>query len=113
MVTSCSAFAYASELSLSTFNAIAAFTGAATFALMSDIAARSGSGSPAIFSSSSRESLWYCSWVLPMSRNLPSRLVALVDVDVLLGVGVSDRVVAGHVERNCGVDRRGDVRVDE
>jgi hypothetical protein len=59
MSTSWTAFAYATELSLATLSAIAALIGAATFALISDIAARSGSSSPAIFSSSSRVSLRY------------------------------------------------------
>src|SRR5205814_6697197 len=52
----CSAFAIATELSDNTFSAAARFTGAATFALISDMAARSGRGSPARASSSSRVS---------------------------------------------------------
>src|SRR5919197_2119074 len=58
----CCAFAYAIELSERTFAAIAALIGAATFALISDIAARSGSSSPASASSSSRVSCLYSSF---------------------------------------------------
>src|SRR5439155_2073035 len=65
----CWAFATAVELSLSTLSATAALIGAAMFALISDIAARSGSGSPASLSSSSRVSALYsCS--LPMGSSL-------------------------------------------
>src|SRR5437763_6777309 len=60
----CCAFAYATELSLSTLSAAARLIGAATFALISDIAARSGSSSPAIAFNSSRVSCLY-SWSLP------------------------------------------------
>ena len=52
----CAAFAYASELSEATLRAAARLTGAATLALMSDMAARSGSSSPAISFRSSRVS---------------------------------------------------------
>src|SRR5919204_762452 len=103
----CWAFAYAIESSLATFSAAARLIGAATFALMSDIAARSGSSSPARAFSSSRVRLLYsCS---------PTRssLGALRDVTGLLRVRVRDRVVAQHVERDRGVDRSRDVRVDE
>src|ERR687885_928003 len=55
----CCAFAYAIELSLATFSAAARLTGAATFALINDIAARSGSSSPASLFSSSRVSCLY------------------------------------------------------
>src|SRR3954469_17659038 len=50
----CSAFAYATELSDATLSATAALMGAAMLALMRDIAARSGSSSPASALSSSR-----------------------------------------------------------
>src|SRR5919201_6102658 len=112
MSASCTAFAYATESSLSTFSATAAFTGAATFALMSDIAARSGSGSPASFSSSSRVSLWYCSSVLP-TFVLPLLRIGLRDVGCLLCVRIGDRAVARDVQRDGRVDRRRDVCVDE
>ena len=52
----CCASAAATDPSESTFAAMAAFTGIATFALISDIAARSGRCSPATSSSSSRVS---------------------------------------------------------
>src|ERR1044071_1930105 len=53
------AWATATELSDSTLRAAARLTGAATLALMRDIAARSGSASPARASSSARVSLRY------------------------------------------------------
>ena len=65
MSTFCCAFAYAIELSLATLSAAARLTGAATFALISDMAARSGSSSPAMALSSSRVSALY-SCDLPM-----------------------------------------------
>src|SRR5438046_1465147 len=55
------AFAYATEPSERTLAATAALIGAATFALISDIAARSGSSSPASSLSSSCVSCRY-SW---------------------------------------------------
>src|ERR671931_2082643 len=104
MSTFCTAFAYAIELSESTFAAMAALIGAATFALISDIAARSGSSSPARAFSSSRVSCLYsCS--LPMRLLLQFQLGGLRDVAGLLRVRVRDRVVAQHVQRNSGVDR--------
>src|SRR5512133_1707613 len=109
MLAVCSAFAIAVESSLSAFSATAAFTGAATLALMSDIAARSGSSSPARALSSSRDSWRYSSCFLPML----SSLVALVDRGVLGRVGVGDRPVREDVRRNGGVDRDRDVRVDQ
>src|SRR5919109_209678 len=108
----CCAFAYATELSLATFSAAARLIGAATLALMSDIAARSGSSSPArAFSSSCVSCLYSCS--LPMRLLLRVLLRGLRDVAGLLRVRVSDRVVAQHVQRDGGVDRRCDVRVDQ
>src|SRR3989337_2579987 len=95
----CSALAIAAELSLGTLRATAALIGAATFALISDIAARSGSASPASLSSSSRVSGFHscCSFSLPIIRSAPigyggganaapddPGLVALVDVGNLL-----------------------------
>src|SRR3954453_6859931 len=59
MVAVCSAFAIAAELSDSAFSATAALIGAATFAFNRDIAARSGSSSPASSFSCSRVSFWY------------------------------------------------------
>src|SRR4051794_31676287 len=107
----CCAFAYAIELSERTFSATAALIGAATFALMSDIAARSGSSSPASSFSSSRVRLLYSCGVSDTSRS--SLWVDLLDAAALLRVRVGDRVVARHVQRGGEVHRRGDVRVDE
>src|SRR2546423_2290492 len=110
MLAVCSAFAIAVELSLRTFSATAAFTGAATFALISDIAARSGSSSPASVLSSSRLSCLYSScFFLPMCASL----VALVDRGGLRCVGVRNRVVREDVRGHGSVDRNRDVRVDE
>src|SRR2546423_15561868 len=93
----CSAFAYATELSLATFNAAARLMGATTLALTSDIAARSGSSSPASSLSSSRVSFLYSCCSL-MS-------VPLGDVSGLGRVRVRDRVVRKDVCRHGGVDR--------
>src|SRR5579872_6528954 len=65
------AFAYAIALSESTFAATAALIGIAMFALTSDIAARSGSSSPASVLSSSFVSFRYSS---PIGRLLSSSL---------------------------------------
>src|SRR5205807_2114789 len=81
-------------------------TGIARFALISDIAARSGSSSPARAFSSSRDSFRYSSAILDL-------LVTLGDRGRLLRVRVRDRVVAQHIERSCEVDGRRDVRVDQ
>src|SRR5439155_21928270 len=115
MLPVCSAFAYASELSERTFAATAALIGAAMFALISDIAARSGSSSPAMALSSSRDSWRYSAtsfFFFPISCLL-RRLGRLSDVAGLLRVRVCDRVVAQHVQRVGGIHRRGDVRVDQ
>src|SRR3954471_14440575 len=104
------ALAYAVEPSDRTFAATAALTGAATFALRSDMAARSGSSSPAISFSSSRVSWRYC-WMSSVIDN--ASLVGLRDRGRLLRVRVGDRVVRRHVQRQRGVDGRGDVRVDQ
>src|SRR5919201_994629 len=100
------------EVSERTFAAIAALIGMARFALTSDIAARSGIGSPATLSSSSRVSLWYCSVLATFCASLRLR-VALGDVSVLDRARVGGRVVAQDVERERGVHRSSDVRVDE
>src|SRR3954471_45757 len=76
------------------------------FALISDIAARSGSSSPASWSSSSLLRERYSS---PMR----SPLVALRDVPGLLCVRIRDGVVARHVEGDRCVDRSCDIRVDQ
>src|ERR671916_318787 len=99
MSTSCSAFAYAIELSDRTFAATAALTGAARFALISDIAARSGSGSPAIASSSSRDSWRYSCGAFSLMIP-PAWLVALVDRGRLRRVRVRDRAVREDVRRD-------------
>src|SRR5438132_6753305 len=109
MFAVCSALAIAVEPSLSTFSATAAFTGAATFALISDMAARSGSSSPARVFSSSRVSCLYSSCFLPM----PTSLVGLVDRCGLRRVCICDRVVRQDVGGHGGVDRDRDVRVDQ
>src|SRR5207248_362096 len=108
----CCAFAYATELSLSTFSATAALIGAATFALMSDIAARSGSSSPAIALSSSRVSCLY-SWALSPMRASSFALRRLIDRHVLLRVRPGDRAVRKDVRRDRGVDRDRQVGVHE
>src|SRR3712207_2558033 len=114
MSTSCSAFAYAIELSERTFAATAALIGAARLALMSAIAARSGRGSPAISSSSSRLSCLYSCGVSVMFASLRLRRAGrLRDVRRLLGVRVRDRVVREDVQRGGDVHGRGHVRVDE
>src|SRR5918997_5432952 len=96
MSTFCTAFAYAVEPSERTLAATAAFTGRATFALMSDIAARSGSSSPASSFSSSRLSGRYSFRVSDIEMLLALRSLrarGLVDVGRLLGVRVRDRAV--------------------
>src|ERR1041385_7053857 len=98
----CSAFAYATELSLATLSAAARLIGATTFAFTSDIAARSGSSSPASSFSSSRVSLRYSLMSVP-----------LVDVSGLCRIRVRDRAVREDVCRDRGVDRDREVRVDE
>src|SRR3954447_14909189 len=97
MLAVCSALAYATELSDSTFAATAAFTGAARFALISDIAARSGSSSPASSVSSSRVS-GRC------ARGLFSAMVM-----ILLWFPVGRSVGLGDVRRLLRVRDRGRV----
>src|SRR5919199_1766356 len=106
MLPVCCAFAYAIELSESTFAAMAALIGAATFALINDMAARSGSSSPAIAFNSSVVSFRYSSAMIPP-------LVALRNRRVLDGVRVCDRPVAERVERDSRIDGRRDVGVHE
>src|SRR5436305_5147148 len=113
MFTSWVASAYATDPSESTFAASARLIGAATLALIRDIAARSGSGSPAIFSSSSlvRTLYWPSSFFLePM---LASWSGGLGDVRRLGRLGDRRGVVGQHVQRERRVDRGGDVRVDQ
>src|SRR5437588_3819519 len=100
------------ELSERTLAAIAALIGAAMFALISDMAARSGSSSPAIALSSSRESCLYSScFFLPIWSLLCLR--RLRDVARLLGVRVGDGVVAQDVQCSSEVDRGRHVRIDQ
>src|SRR3954449_13248143 len=96
MLAVCSALAIAVEPSLSALRATAAFTGAARFALISDMAARSGSSSPASSFSSSWVSWRYC-WMSSDMRVLLA--VGLGDRGRLLRVGVRDRVVGRDVQR--------------
>src|SRR3954447_17766433 len=99
----CAASAYATALSESTFAATAALIGAARFALISDIAARSGSSSPASSFSSSRGSGLY--WSSSLNADRSSRSGLLADGVVLDGARARDRVVGQHVERGREVDR--------
>src|ERR671934_1745694 len=110
MSPTCWAFAYATELSLSTLSARAALIGAATFALIRDIAARSGSGSPAMASSSSRvRRLYFSVTTAPFSGELRG----LADRGVLNGVRVGDRPIGQDVRRDRRIHRNGEIRVDE
>src|SRR3954470_18907403 len=114
MSTSCVAFAYATELSLATFSATAAFTGAAMFALMSDMAARSGSASPARASRSSRVSVLYSCGSFAISASWSGgRCRRLADVAALRSVRGRDRVVGQDVGGHGRVDRDRDVGVDQ
>src|SRR5438874_9687649 len=112
----CSALAIAAELSLSAFSATAALTGAATLALMRDMASRSGSSSPDCCSSSSSltsgvSSSWVLSWSCmsdllrflgPAAGPLHDPVVARAADDRgprLVDVGRDHPLdVAGHVE---------------
>src|SRR5207248_8842772 len=115
------ASAIAVELSDSTFSASAALIGAAMFALIKDMAARSGRASPASLSSSSRVSTLYFS--SPIGHPLCARgarngacnapLGALADVAGLRGLGGRNGVVGQDVERGCQVDGDRDVRVHQ
>src|SRR5436190_22621192 len=117
----CAASATAVALSDRTFAATAAFTGMAMFALISDIAARSGSSSPARPSSSSRVSFRYSlihsSWSIagrgPTLAGRRCPLVLLRDVRGLLGVRDRGRVVAEDVQRCRDIHGSGDIRVDQ
>src|SRR4051812_15538900 len=103
------AFAYAIEPSEATFSARAALIGAATLALISDIAARSGSSSPASSLSCSRVSFWNCC----SSDTRDPSYVRLVDRGGLSRVGVRDRAVREDVRGNGRVDGNREVRVHE
>src|ERR671915_107942 len=116
----CSALAYAIEPSLATLAASARLIGAATFALINDIAARSGNGSPASASSSSRVNGFYSCFsaaMLPSFRSVVGlalhQLVALVDGRVLSSVRVCHGVVGQDIGGDRSVDRDSDVRVDQ
>src|SRR5919198_3917563 len=109
IVAVCVALAYATELSDSTFSASAALIGAATFALTSDIAARSGSASPVWASSSSIVS-WVV-FIIVCSSSL--RLDGLVDRRHLLCVGERCRASRQDIRRERQVDRQRQVRVHE
>src|SRR5919198_6577983 len=104
----CCAFAYATEPSERTFAAIAALIGAATFALISDIAARSGSSTPASAFSSSCVSVLYSSSAICVLLQ-----VALVDRCLLRRIGGGGRAVRKHIRREREIDRNGDVRIHE
>src|SRR3954453_12849915 len=93
------ASAYATAPSERTFAATAALIGIARFAFTSDIAARSGSSSPASSLSSSRDSFLNC-WSL-----ICVLLIGLGDVGRLLGIRECDRVVRQRVQRDGSVDR--------
>src|SRR5919108_5052824 len=54
---------------------MAALIGMAMFALIKDIAARSGRGSPVTFSSSSLVSRWYCSFFATLFTSLRRLLI--------------------------------------
>src|SRR4051794_27151871 len=82
----------------STLSAADRFTGMATLAFISDMAARSGSASPASSSSSARVTL-------RKSSAITALLDALDDRGVLGGTGVGSRVVREDVGRDGGVDR--------
>src|ERR671934_2025832 len=105
------AFAYATELSDNTLAASARLIGAATLALIKDMAARSGSASMVSAWSSSSSPICFI-----FSAYLLEGCVALDplwDVVRLNGVGISRCVVAQDVEserrvnwgRNVGVDQ--------
>src|SRR5919206_1191567 len=110
MLPVCSALAYAIELSLATFSASAALIGAATLALTSDIAARSGSGS----TDSGSSSLGVRSVMVVIRGQLLCRgLDALDDRGGLLGAGGGEGAVRQHVRGEREIDRDREVRVDE
>src|SRR4051794_8000888 len=104
----CSAFAYATELSDATLSARAALMGAAMLALMRDIAARSGSASPASASSSSRVIGRNSAMSLSFRRLVWRRAVragALLDVRRHDSVDLSPDAQAFGVVGNCFADR--------
>src|SRR3954451_13704831 len=93
--------------------------GAATFALISDIASRSGSSAASWSSSSCGVRPWSFSviGVLPASRGGGGRRallpVVLGDRRGLLRVRVCDRVVGERIECNSRIHGRGDIGVDQ
>src|SRR5688572_19344010 len=108
--------------------AMAALMGAATFALMSDIASRSGNSAACWASSSSLVSSGWGTgfgssaiWGPPICVKGGGRysrrpwLVSgtLVDRRVLHGVRVGSRAVGEHVSGHRGIDGHGDVRIDQ
>src|SRR4051794_12689444 len=103
------ALAYAIEPSDATFSASAALIGAATLALIRDIAARSGSSSPASSLSCSRVSFWNCC----SSDTGGTSEVRLVDRGHLCRIRVRDRAVRKDVGGNRRVDRDREVRVHQ
>src|SRR3954454_24749149 len=105
----CVAFAYAIEPSDATFSARAALIGAATLALISDIAARSGNSSPASSLSCSRVSFWNVSF---SATGDPSE-VRLVDRGLLRGVGVRNCAVREDVRGDRSVNWNREVRVHQ
>src|SRR2546423_12878608 len=114
MTAVCVALAYATEPSDATFSARAALIGAATLALMSDMAARSGSASPASSSSSSRvRILNSCSLMTFLTFVSSYVLRGLTDVARLCGVRVRGRVVRQDVQRGGEIDRDRHVGVHE
>src|SRR5919108_3256259 len=97
---------------------MAALIGAATLALMSDIAARSGSGSPASFSSSSRERALYSTSLVAILILLPLTLgrVCLAFIRHLRSAGSLHDALSAAA-RNLGLgpllaDVRSDHRID-
>src|SRR3954465_10476963 len=91
------ALAYATELSDRTLAATAALIGAARLALISDIAARSGSSSPASSFSSSRVSGLF--WISSLMLGHSSRSRVLADGVVLDGARAGGGVVRQDVQR--------------
>src|SRR3954447_777379 len=97
------AWATAVELSDRTLRAAAKLTGAATLALMSDMAARSGSASPARPSSSSRVSLRYsCSLLTglpPSGAHVGAKPNAVTGVSYTGTAAVGGHCVRSHIGR--------------
>src|SRR4051812_5395859 len=84
--------------------------------VMTLIASLSGSSVASCCSISSDSSATFCSRSLPMAallRRVDRGVVALDDRCGLLGVRVGHRVVGEDVRGDRGVDRSGEIRVDE